>query len=137
MLEGKRVFVSGGNGVIGNELIPQLHEQGAIVLVGDLKPRPIEWPEDIIYRQGDLNYITKDELCSFKPEYFFHLAATFERSIETYYFWEENYRHNIKLSNHLTSLLKDSDYLIRFVFASSYLIYDPVLYTFDQPTKKA
>ncbi len=137
MLKDKKVFISGGNGVIGRELVSQLHEQGAIIFVGDLKPRPIDWPKEIIYRQGDLNYITMDELCPFKPEYYFHLAATFERSTETYDFWGENFHHNIKLSNHLMTLLKDSCNLKRIVFASSYLIYDPVLYTFDKPAQTA
>ncbi len=137
MLKGKKVFVSGGNGVIGNALVNMLHQHGAIIYVGDLKPRPSDWPKNIIYRQGDLNYITKEELDNFAPEYFFHLAATFERSTETYEFWQENYRHNIHLSNYLMSLLKDSEYLKKVIFASSYLIYDPKLYSFTEPSKKA
>ncbi|NSW45086.1 MAG: ATP-grasp domain-containing protein [Bacteroidales bacterium] len=129
----KRVFISGGNGVIGNELVKILHGQDAIIFVGDLKPRPIEWPQNIIYRQGDLNYITKEELEDFKPEIFFHLAATFERSTETYNFWDENFQHNINLSHHLMTLLKPLESLKRVVFASSYLIYEPSLYQFREP----
>jgi len=137
MLKGQRIFVSGGNGVIGNALIERLHKQGAVLFVGDLKPRPNNWPKDIIYRQGDLNFITKDELDFFAPTVFFHLAATFERSNETYEFWEENFHHNVNLSNHLMTLLKDVKSLKKVIFASSYLIYDPQLYTFLQPTTKA
>jgi carbamoyl-phosphate synthase large subunit len=137
MLKEQRIFVSGGNGVIGNALIERLHKQGAVLFVGDLKPRPDHWPEDIIYRQGDLNFIAKDELESFAPTIFFHLAATFERSNETYEFWEENFHHNVKLSNHLMTLLKDIKSLKKVIFASSYLIYDPQLYTFTQPATKA
>jgi len=137
MFKGKRIFISGGNGVIGKELVSKLYSLGAIIFVGDLKPRPDYWPKDIIYCQGDLNYITKQELCYFKPEYFFHLAATFERSTETYGFWEENYHNNINLSNYLMSLLKDSEFLKRVVFASSYLIYNPDLYNFDKPAEQA
>lgn len=137
IFNGKRVFISGGNGVIGKELVTRLHNHGADIFVGDLKPLPTDWPPEIIYRQGDLNYITKEELDTFAPEYFFHLAATFERSIETYNFWEDNYHHNIKLSNYLMSLLKDSKYLKRVVFTSSYLIYDPALYSFDKFAQKA
>jgi carbamoyl-phosphate synthase large subunit len=134
-LNGKRIFVSGGSGVIGRELVDRLCSQGAIVFVGDLKPRPVDWPESIIYRQGDLNHISKDELLSFRPKYFFHLAATFERAIETYEFWEENFHHNIKLSNHLMSLLKECSTLKKVIFASSYLIYDPALYSSDKQQK--
>ena len=137
MLKGKKVFISGGNGVIGNALVNMLHQHGAIIYVGDLKPRPLDWSKDITYRQGDLNYITKEELENFAPEYFFHLAATFERSTETYEFWQENYRHNVHLSNHLMSLLKDSEHLRKVIFASSYLIYDPKLYSFKEPAPKA
>lgn len=129
----KRVFVSGGNGVIGNELIRRLHRQGAVLLVGDLKKRPRDWPKDIIYRQGDLNFITAQELSDFQPEIFFHLAATFERSTETYGFWEENFQHNVNLSHHLMTLLKEGSTLRKVIFASSYLIYDKNLYNFDSP----
>lgn len=137
MLKGKRVFISGANGVIGNALVTMLYRLGAIIYAGDLKPRPSDWPKDILYRQGDLNYITKEELEHFNPEYFIHLAATFERSKETYEFWQENYWHNVHLSNHLMSLLKDSEHLKKVIFASSYLIYDPKLYSFDTPASKA
>jgi carbamoyl-phosphate synthase large subunit len=132
MLYGKRVFVSGGAGVIGTSLIKKLHQLGAKIYVGDLKPRPISWKKDIIYRQGDLNYITKDEMEKIDPEYFFHLAATFERSIETRDFWEENFHHNIKLSHHLMTCLNDCKSLRKVIFASSYLIYDPHLYSFKE-----
>lgn len=137
MFKGQRIFVSGGNGVIGNALIERLHKHGAVLFVGDLKPRPDHWPKDITYRQGDLNFITKDELEFFAPVFFFHLAATFERSTETYEFWEENFHHNVNLSNHLMTLLKDIKSLKKVIFASSYLIYDPQLYTFPQPAAKA
>jgi carbamoyl-phosphate synthase large subunit len=136
MLKGKRVFVSGGNGVIGNALVDALYHEGAIILVGDLKPRPPNWPGEILYRQGDLNYITKAELDEFEPELFFHLAATFERSTETYEFWDENRRHNVQLSTHLMSILKESRPLKKVVFASSYLVYDKTLYTFGSPAKE-
>ena len=137
MLEGRRVFVSGGNGVIGNALIDRLHRLGAVVFVGDLKPRPIDWHKEILYRQGDLNYISEAELDDFGPEYVFHLAATFERSIEAYEFWEENHRHNVRLSTHLMSMLKDSRSLKKVIFASSYLVYDKTLYTFGSPPIEA
>ena len=58
-LEGKRVFVSGGAGVIGRELCPLLLALGAQVTVGDLKPCPADWPAAIAYREGDLNDLTR------------------------------------------------------------------------------
>jgi carbamoyl-phosphate synthase large subunit len=132
-MRGKRVFVSGGAGVIGHELIPRLVKRGAIVFVGDLKPRPKSFPSSIQYRQGDLNTFTKQEMENFAPEIFIHLAATFERSTETYDFWEENFWHNTRLSHHLMTITKDLPSLRRVVFASSYLVYDKELYEFDEP----
>lgn len=137
----KRVFVSGGAGVIGSELVPRLvarlSEPGVEVLVGDLKPRPKGFAPQVGYRQGDLNAMTQAELAAFAPEVFIHLAATFERSTERYGFWEENFWHNLRLSHHLMGLAKDLPSLRRVVFASSYLIYDPALYQFDRPQQEA
>jgi len=132
--EGKKIFISGGAGVIGNYLVEKLHAAGAIIFVGDLQSFPAHWSQDILYRKGDLNYISKKEMDNFNPEYFFHLAATFERTKETLDFWEENFTHNVKLSNHLMSILKESKTLKRVIFASSYLIYDEKQYLFEEPT---
>jgi carbamoyl-phosphate synthase large subunit len=137
MLKNKNIFISGGNGVIGNELVRQLHDLGANLMVGDLKPRPSDWARDIRYRQGDLNYITSEELLAFEPEYFFHLAATFERSTETYDFWYENHQHNSQLGTHLLTILKDCPTLKKVINCSSYLIYDPQMYNFEKPALKA
>lgn len=133
----KKIFISGGAGVIGSALVEKLSQAGAKLFIGDLKPRPAKWPQDILYRQGDLNYIRPQEILSFEPDIFFHLAATFERSVETYDFWHENYHHNLRLSNHIMSCLKESETLKRVVFASSYLIYNPNQYYFDKPAEKA
>lgn len=129
----KRVFVSGGAGVIGTALVQLLLKQEAEVFVGDLKPCPLEWSKNVHYRQGDLNTLTAGELAAFAPEVFFHLAATFERSEESYPFLQENFHHNVQLSHHLLSCLQGSVTLKKVVFASSYLIYDPALYQFSHP----
>lgn len=133
----ERIFVSGGAGVIGNELVPLLQIAGHQVMVGDLKPRPYAWHPAIRYRQGDLNQMTHGELWQFAPTAFIHLAATFERSTETYGFWQENFMHNVQLSHHLMTLHKDLPDLRRVVFASSYLIYDPKMYSFDTAQSSA
>ena len=135
-MKNKRIFVSGGAGVIGRSLVPMLVDLGAVVLVGDLEEIPEEFPSNIIYRQGDLNDISQEELDMFDPEVFIHLAATFERSEETYGHWEENFHHNIKLSHHLISSIRNCPNLKRVVNASSYLIYDKSLYQFESPQNK-
>lgn len=133
----QRFFISGGAGVIGLELVQLLCERGATVFVGDLKQRPATFPAGVHYRQGDLNTLTREELERFAPDVFIHLAATFERSTETYGFWEENFRHNVRLSHHLMTIAKDLRSLKRVVFASSYLIYDRKLYEFPTPPDAA
>ncbi len=137
MMNGKRVFVSGGAGVIGLEMIPKLLALGVTVMVGDLKPRPSIFPQEVIYRQGDLSDMSEREMRQFAPDIFIHLAATFERSTETYAFWEENFLHNVHLSHHMMTLVKDLPSLKKVVFASSYLIYEPSLYQFSSPRKEA
>lgn len=131
--KGKKIFVSGGAGVIGTVLVDMLLAEGAQVFVGDLKKQPAAFKGKVSYREGDLNSLTKKELLAFAPQLYFHLAATFERSTESYDFWEENDRHNTRLSHHLLDLIRECPALERIVFASSYLIYDPAQYLFDKP----
>ena len=102
-----RVFVSGGAGVIGVELVQKLVNQGCRVFVGDIKPRPSAFPKSVLYRRGDLNTMSRHEFDAFAPDVFIHLAATFERSAEAYEFWDENFSHNVQLSHHLMTLAKD------------------------------
>ena len=93
-MKGARIFISGGAGVIGRELVLKLNALEAIIMVGDLKPRPLDFPGEINYWHGDLNDITFLEINDFKPQIFIHLAATFERTQESKDFWGENFRHN-------------------------------------------
>ncbi len=127
-MKNKRVFVTGGAGIIGTALVEKLLEQHYEVFVGDLKPCPKRWLGKVRYRQGDLNEMIADEIQAFDPHVVFHLAATFERSEESYPFFGENYHHNILLTHHLLNCIKDNKSLSRFVLASSYLIYNPDLY---------
>lgn len=131
----KRVFISGGSGVIGTALVNNLLAQGANLFIGDLKPKPSNWTDLRVYREGDLINLNQNEIQDFAPEVYFHLAATFERSIETQDFWHENFHHNVLLSHHLLSLQKNLPSLKKIIFASSYLIYNPENYLFPSPQK--
>ena len=135
-LKNKRVFISGGAGVIGQELVKKLIDREANILVGDLIAKPKDMSKKAIYWRGDLNYLTQEDINQFDPHYFFHLAATFERSEESYEHWEENFWHNIRLSNHLMSLIRNCNSIERVVNCSSYLIYNKDLYISNKvPTK--
>lgn len=124
------VFVSGGAGVIGQQLVPLLLENQYRVIVGDLKPKPSNFPKEVVYLKGDLNELSQETFDSLEVEIFINLAAAFERSFESYNFYENNFTNNIRLSNHLMSLARSSNSLKRVLFSSSYLVYDKTQYMF-------
>ncbi|PPR46393.1 MAG: GDP-L-fucose synthase [Alphaproteobacteria bacterium MarineAlpha5_Bin8] len=136
IIKNKRVFISGGAGVIGIELVSLLSKLGAIILVGDIKDKPDLFSEKIIYRKGDLNFLKEEEINDFKPDIFIHLAATFERTKESLEFYEENYWHNLNLSNRLAKLFIRQKNIKKIIFASSYLVYDSELYLSNLPSEK-
>ena len=70
-LKNKRIFISGGAGVIGCELVNILNNYGAKLLVGDIKRRPISFPSNVQYRRGDLNYIETYEIKTSSSVYIF------------------------------------------------------------------
>ena len=53
----KKVFISGGSGVIGQELVKILLKKKYRIFVGDLKPIPDNFLNKIEYYRGDLNGI--------------------------------------------------------------------------------
>ena len=50
----KRIFVSGGAGVIGREIVPILLNKGYELMVGDLKDRPDIFEDNVKYLKMDL-----------------------------------------------------------------------------------
>ena len=132
-----KFFVTGCAGVIGQELVEEILAQGHEAIVGDLKPEPKNFVGRVEYLQMDLNDLTFDEINQRKPNFLIHLAATFERSVETRDFWNENFHHNVRLSHHITTLATQISSLERLVFASSYLVYDPKSYIFSEPQSTA
>jgi|TARA_B100001093_G_scaffold430416_1_gene426100 carbamoyl-phosphate synthase large subunit len=124
----KRIFISGGAGIIGKELVKLLSEFNVKIFVGDLKKRPKEFTKKVIYRKGDLNNLKERDLKKFKPDIIFHLAASYERTKESFSFYNTNFLNNIKLSNHILKISKNISTIKKFIFASSYLVYDENLY---------
>ena len=122
------MFVTGGAGVIGKELVPILLDKGYQVSVGDLKVKPKELDDKVSYLHRDLNFLSQDEFNKIEADIVIHLAATFERSIESFNFFEDNFHNNIKLSHHILDLALKSKFTKRFLFASSYLVYDSIQY---------
>lgn len=124
-----RVFITGAAGVIGRQLVSLLAgKENITILAGDLKDRPPEFSASIDYRKGDLNSFSTSDWQNFRPDLVFHLAASFERSVENLGFWEENNANNVQLSSHIANLAAKSGLATRLVFASSYLVYDPLQY---------
>src|SRR3990167_9653289 len=126
MWSNKKVLVTGGAGVIGRVLVKKLEDIGADVVSID-RARPEE-PSARIRSHviGDL----KDCILDFVdfPQIVFHLAASFQRTTIGPEFFGENFDNNVLLSHKLLSLKHHWE---KFVFASSYLVYDPLLYLWD------
>jgi len=125
---GKRVLVTGAAGVIGRVLVGHLVSQGARVLCVDIASGDALGSLDVEYIQADLARGVPSDVCAFDPEIVFHLAATFERTEEAPGYWITSFDNNVLLSHLLLRALAPSPSLKVFIFASSYLIYDPKLY---------
>jgi len=130
--QGKRVLVTGSAGVIGTSLVRKLSSQGATILSIDLSPFKTSYEQKLKHIQTNLaNHIPK-EVSAFDPEVVFHLAAAFERTVETPGYWITSFENNVLLSHLLLRELEQCPSLRTFVFASSYLVYDPRLYYGNQ-----
>ncbi len=133
----ERCVVTGGAGVIGAELVRLLLERGARVRVIDVLPRPADMDPAVEYVQADLAVHGADAVAGFDPTTIYHLAATFERSEEVPEFWHDSAHNNVVASAQVLLGAMKSPRLTRYVFASSYLIYDPSRYLFDEPVQTA
>jgi nucleoside-diphosphate-sugar epimerase len=133
----KRVVVTGGAGVIGRELLRILVEEGADVLSVDRERLPDHDWGNVKHLRIDLADRDLIDIRKFEPEIIFHLAAAFERSKESPDFWEPGWHDNMIVSHRLSDVAAQAKKLEVFVFASSYLVYDPSLYLFPTPSNEA
>jgi len=124
------VLVTGGAGVIAGELLAQLSRVGASAMSVDRLPLAAP-PQGVEQVQGDLAEMDLRPLAAFRPEHVLHLAATFERSQESPEFWAENWNDNVVASHRIAELAEMTGGVETFVFASSYLVYDPRQYLRD------
>lgn len=124
--EGKKVLVTGSMGVIGKTLVRRLISKGAQILSVDILPA--NQSDNFKHIRADLSKTIPDQCAAFMPEAIFHLAATFERTVENQGYWKISFDNNILASHRLLDKMSSLDSLELFVFASSYLVYDPRLY---------
>ncbi|HET9852264.1 MAG TPA: NAD-dependent epimerase/dehydratase family protein [Candidatus Limnocylindrales bacterium] len=133
----QRVLVSGGAGVIARELLELLSARGASVLSVDRLPLPGAAPPGVEHLRGDLAEMDLAPLAAFRPEVVYHLAATFERSIESPEFWDQGWADNVVVTHRLIDAAATMPDLGAFVFASSYLVYRTAQYLSDAPRDAA
>ena len=122
MWQNKKVLVTGGAGVIGRVLVKKLEERGARVVSIDREPAKFD--KATHYTDNVLGYMLTCE----EQQIVFHLAASFGRTEIEQGFFNENFYNNAGLTH---TLLSCDHHWEKFIFASSYLVYDPLLYLWD------
>ena len=106
-----RVLITGSNGFIGRNLKFYLFNFNIQVLE---------------FNRGNKIALLKKLVEN--VDIIFHLAASYERTKESFSFYNTNFLNNIKLSNHILKISKNISTIKKFIFASSYLVYDENLY---------
>lgn len=134
---GERVLVTGGAGVIAREVLERLGPANAPVLSIDRLPLTFDPPANVDHRIADLADVDLDDVRRFDPTIILHLAATFERSVESPEFWAQDWSDNVVVTHRLCDLAASSRSLKAFVFASSYLVYRSSRYLSTDPRTTA
>jgi carbamoyl-phosphate synthase large subunit len=130
---GARVLVTGGAGVIARELLALLATRTDAVLSVDRLPLAFQEPSGVRHWVADLAIADLSPIADFRPDVIIHLAASFERSVETPEFWAQNWGDNVLASHRLLELATGLRTVRTFVFASSYLVYRTSQYLSAEP----
>ena len=121
-----RVLVTGSEGKIGKEVMKLLdgHEVYALDKKGGASYKI------------DLSTDPLNSLIDFQPEIIIHLAASFERTDETRAFHAINFQDNILATYRLNQAIAKMKVAPKqYIYASSYLVYDPNLYLSPVPLR--
>lgn len=119
-----KILVTGSEGKIAKEVIKKLQDHELLL---------------VDKKSGcNLAFDNLDHIKQFRPEIIIHLAASFERTDETPEFHKINYEDNILATYRLNQIIASLDYCPKqYIFASSYLVYEPNLYLSDKPLRTA
>ncbi|MEK7124186.1 MAG: NAD(P)-dependent oxidoreductase [Patescibacteria group bacterium] len=134
-LKNRRIIVTGGAGVIGKILVEKLFLQGAIIKCFDVISKPDGFPV-AEYCQKDLTRLSPVEFTDFNPDFIFHLAAALDSKKKEDDFLEINFSNNVLLSHKVVNAARHCKNLKKFIFASTYLIYDTNLSGVPQKATK-
>jgi nucleoside-diphosphate-sugar epimerase len=134
---GQRVLVTGGAGAIAREVLERLGTSDAAILSIDRLPLAFDRPSNVDHRIADLADADLGDVRDFDPTVILHLAATFERSVESPEFWEPNWSDNVVVTHRLCDLASGLRSIRAFVFASSYLVYRSSQYLSAEPRMSA
>lgn len=114
-----RILITGDKGVIGTELKK--------FLVGN-ELMCIDKVDGFNLAKNPL-----DAIVEFDPEVVFHLAASFERLYEDSRFFGVNQEDNILATTWFNSAISKCNSVKKYIFASSYLVYNDGYYTYHEP----
>jgi nucleoside-diphosphate-sugar epimerase len=117
-----RILITGSEGKIGKEVVKLLPESNVLLI-----------DKKIGLNLNDNK--TQDLIEYFNPEIVIHLAASFERTDETPQFHQINYEDNILATYNLNKIVYKLKSVKQYIYASSYLVYDPMLYLSPYPLR--
>ena len=89
----------------------------------------------VIYLHEDLINVTDKDLELIGPQIVIHLAASFQRSDEDSQFFDLNFNDNILATHNLIHSIKHQKTVKKFIYASSYLVYEKNQYLNKKPSK--